>query len=179
MYPGDQAVAIPSQKSVHLRAWEPLLAALRNHREALRSYIKTLMISDCSLFTMIPGFCTPVVQDLRLASGRLSARHGDLIWAAYHRAVRPATVGGSLVKRSVPIKTPRSSLATNVRALRLDQRQQPLVNVSLSFRTLFGYSIAIKCVAHSTTATQWDTQATEKIINVDFLAISRNFELTT
>lgn len=25
-------------------------------------YIKTLMISDCSLFTMIPGFCTPVVQ---------------------------------------------------------------------------------------------------------------------
>lgn len=59
-----------------------------------RPYIKTLMISDCSLFTMIPGFCTPVVQT-RASPPAGSVRHGDFIWAAYHRAVRPATVGGS------------------------------------------------------------------------------------
>jgi len=33
--------------------------------------------------------------DSRLASGRLSVQHGDFIWTAYHRAVRPATVDES------------------------------------------------------------------------------------
>lgn len=62
MYPtirrrGDPVVEIGSPASVGTVA-----SGLAEPTTARQPYIKTLMISDCSLFTMIPGFCTPVVQ---------------------------------------------------------------------------------------------------------------------
>ncbi|KAL6257524.1 hypothetical protein P5V15_011097 [Pogonomyrmex californicus] len=105
---GDLVVEIGSPASVGTVAG----GLAEPPRGTPRLYIKTLMISDCSLFTMIPGFCTPVVQTRASPPAPAPYSTADFIWAAYHRAVRPATAGGvsSNVSKSATslIKTPRS-----------------------------------------------------------------------
>lgn len=94
---GDSVVEIGSPASVGTVAG----GLAEPPRGTPRPYIKTLMISDCSLFTMIPGFCTPVVQTR--ASPPASSSYGTATLSGpliIAPSVSQPSVG--LIKRSSP-----------------------------------------------------------------------------